>query len=87
MSEENKQISQGKKLTGVVVSRSDEKTIKVVVRDLRRHPVYKKTLKLRKFYLVHDHDGKVEVGQTVEIQSCKPFSKRKSWVLGAEISA
>lgn len=81
MSAQDKESKTGKRLTGVVVSRSSEQTIKVVVRDLRRHPLYKKTLKLRKYYLVHDANNTGQVGTTVTIQACKPYSKKKTWEL------
>jgi small subunit ribosomal protein S17 len=69
----------GKKLTGVVVAVSSTNTIKVVVRNLRAHPLYKKTMKVRKVYLVHDENHSCKVGDSVVIRSCKPFSKRKTW--------
>lgn len=73
------EVKTGKKLTGVVVAVSSTNTIKVVVRNLRAHPLYKKTMKVRKVYLVHDQDHVAKVGDNVVIRSCKPFSKRKSW--------
>lgn len=75
---------EGKRLTGVIVSCSSNKTVKVVVRTLIRHPVYQKTLKRQKFYLVHDENNQGQVGQEVQIQACKPTSKRKSWELVVE---
>ena len=74
-------VTKGKRLTGVVVACSSKNTIKVVVRNLIRHPVYLKTLKRQKFYLVHDEKNEGKVGATVVIQACKPFSKRKTWQL------
>ena len=46
-------MSKGKVLIGKVVAICGPKTIKVVVEDFYRHPLYKKTLKRRKKYLVH----------------------------------
>ena len=66
---------------GTVVKISGEKTIKVEVADYRPHPKYKKQYRITKDFLVHDEEGKAQVGDQVLIQQSRPVSKRKSWTL------
>mmetsp|Transcript_11490 Transcript_11490/g.34629 ORF Transcript_11490/g.34629 Transcript_11490/m.34629 type:complete len:118 (+) Transcript_11490:260-613(+) len=67
-------------LVGRVVSnREMEKTAKVVVTRLAEHPKVKRTIKLRKTYLVHDEAGERLPGDVVQIRSCPRYSKRKSF--------
>ncbi len=65
--------------TGVVVSRSGDKS--VVVRGERRlpHPVYGKVVRQFKKYHCEDADNACKVGDTVEIVECRPLSKTKRW--------
>ena len=66
-------------LTGIVVKKSGDKTISVLVTRQTTHPVYKKIIRVSKKYLAHDTDNKIIVGDTVRIQETRPISKRKSW--------
>jgi small subunit ribosomal protein S17 len=68
-------------LVGKVVKVSGEKTISVeVVRSLR-HKLYEKVVKRSVRYLVHDDQSRAVVGDVVEIMSCRPISKLKTWRL------
>ena len=67
--------------TGEVVKISGKKTIKVSVIALKKHSLYHKTLKSRKYYLVDDCDEKAKVGDTVVIVETRPLSSRKKWRL------
>ena len=71
----------GRLLEGEVVRISGIKTVAVEVRSITRHPLYGKRIIKSKRYLVHDQDGKAEVGQIVSIKESKPISKRKRFVL------
>jgi len=51
------------------------------VRSYQTHPKYKKQFLRTKNYLVHDAEGKAEIGNAVLIQQSRPVSKRKSWAL------
>ena len=73
-------MSKGKVLIGKVVAICGPKTIKVVVEDFYRHPLYKKTLKRRKKYLVHSEE-EVAVGEKVRIRESRPLSRRKRFIL------
>ena len=72
---------------GIVIGVSGEKTIKIVVERLGRHPVYEKIMKRSKNYLVHCEDSDVKNGDVVEIAECRPISKNKNWRLHKVIKA
>ena len=67
--------------TGEVLSISGEKTIRVAVNTLVKHPMYGKYIRRRTKLAVHDEKGEAGVGDVVEIVSCRRLSKRKSWRL------
>ena len=68
-------------LTGEVVSAKADKTISVSVQRIFRHPVYKKIVRKKKKYLVHDENNKCSVGDVVKIRLVRPISKKKKWML------
>jgi len=70
-----------KTLTGVVVSNSGDKSIKVALDYKVRHPKYGKYIKRRTKLGVHDEQNQSTVGDLVEIAQCRPHSKTKSWRL------
>ena len=69
------------KYRGVVSRKSGEKTVRVVLNYLTRHPKYGKILKRSTVAHVHDPDNQAQVGDMVEICKCRPFSKTKNWRL------
>jgi small subunit ribosomal protein S17 len=71
----------GKTISGLVVSKSGDKSIKVVADYKVKHPRYGKYIKHRTKLSVHDEHNKAGVGDLVEISQCKPYSKTKSWRL------
>lgn len=66
-------------LEGDVVSDKMDKTVTVLVERRFRHPMYKKYVKRTDRYAAHDEDNSFKVGDRVQIQECRPISKRKSW--------
>ena len=66
-------------LQGVVVTKSGDKTVKVKVSRRMVHPKYKKIVTLSKSYAAHDESNKVQVGETIRIQECRPLSRTKRW--------
>lgn len=66
---------------GVVQSDKRDKTRKVVVEYLARHPKYGKFLKKRTVLHVHDENNESRNGDRVEVAPCRPMSKTKSWKL------
>jgi len=73
--------TQGRKTTkvGVVVGNKMKKTVTVLVERQVRHSLYKKTVKRRKRFLVHDEYEKCQIGDLVKIVETRPLSKRKRW--------
>jgi small subunit ribosomal protein S17 len=72
---------QGRKTTkvGVVIGSKMKKTVTVLVERQVRHPLYKKTIKRRKKFLVHDEYEKCKIGDVVKIVETRPLSKKKRW--------
>lgn len=54
-----------------------DKTIVILVDRYVRHPKYKKYIKKRKKYKVHDEKNEYKKGDRVIIQECRPISKDK----------
>jgi len=67
--------------TGVVTSDRRPKTRTVLVAYQAQHSKYGKYIKQRSVYQVHDPKNDSKVGDRVEIASCRPISKTKSWRL------
>ena len=72
------QESKIKTLTGLVVSQSGDKSVKVVIDYKIKHPKYGKYVKRRMKLGVHDERSQCGVGDLVEIAQCRPISKSKS---------
>jgi small subunit ribosomal protein S17 len=66
-------------LQGTVVSDKMDKTVTVLVERRVMHPVYKKYIKQSKKYAAHDENNAFKTGDVVEIEECRPLSKRKRW--------
>ena len=66
-----------KVLKGIVISDKPNKTITVQVERKYSHPIFKKVVKKRKKYSVHDETNKYKNGDKVTIIECKPHSKSK----------
>jgi small subunit ribosomal protein S17 len=71
-------------LQGIVVSDKQDKTIVVRVERRVMHPIYKKFITRSKKYAAHDADNKFHVGDAVQIEECRPISKRKTWTVMGE---
>ena len=63
---------------GKIISNKMRETVVVEVARLRKHPIYKKYMKLSKRYKAHSEEP-IEEGRTVIIESSKPISKDKKW--------
>ena len=64
---------------GLVVGDKADKTVKVSVERLVQHPQYKKTVRRRKTYAVHESKNECHVGDRVRIVETRPLSKTKRW--------
>jgi len=70
-----------KKLTGVVTSDKNAKSLRVEVKRRYRHPKYGKIVSGRTVCHVHDEADAAKAGDVVEIVECRPRSKTKRWEL------
>ena len=69
-------------MEGRVVKIIDNTTAKVLVIQRYIHPLYKKVLNIKKFYLCQVVDKtQIEDGSVVLIGNCKPYSKRKKHII------
>lgn len=71
---------------GVVVSRSGDKSIVVLVERRYTHPLYGKVVKKEKRYHTHDAGNEAQVGDHVSITEMRPVSKLKRWRLTGFVS-
>lgn len=70
-----------KQKTGVVVSDRMQKGVVVEVTRVRKHPLYKKYIRVRKKFMAHDEANDARVGDVVSIEESRPISRHKCWVL------
>ena len=70
-----------RQLIGVVTSDKMNKSRRVEIPRLVKHPKYGKYIRRRTVCHVHDEENVSELGDTVEIIECPPKSKTKRWDL------
>lgn len=70
-----------KREQGVVTSDKMNKTRRVEVERVTRHPKYGKIIRQRTICHVHDEENATHVGDVVEIIESRPLSKLKRWNL------
>ncbi|WP_343182472.1 30S ribosomal protein S17 [Buchnera aphidicola] len=68
-------------LKGKVLRSHMDKSIIVVTERFVQHPIYQKIVKKKKKIHVHDSKNQCSNGDIVEISSCRPISRKKSWIL------
>ena len=83
MTENTEKSRNIKTRSGVVVSDKMDKTIVVQLDKLVMHPIYKKFVRRRVKYKVHDESNEARVGDTVLIEETKPISRHKRWRMKA----
>lgn len=66
---------------GKVVSNKMDKTIVVEVEYLKRHSLYKKSMRRTSRFKAHDEDNACQMGDLVRIEESRPYSKEKTWRL------
>jgi small subunit ribosomal protein S17 len=65
--------------TGKVVSDKMEKTVVVVIERLVKHPVYKRYVRRRSRFKVHDEKNECKEGDIIRFMETRPLSKEKRW--------
>lgn len=76
-----------KKLTGIVVSDTMQKTVVVQVERIKEHPKYKRRFKVHKNYKAHDEKQEFHVGDKVIIEEIPPLSKDKHFRVIGRVSS
>src|SRR5438445_12631056 len=66
---------------GVVTRDKMDKTRRVEIPRLVKHPRYSKYIKRRTICYMHDDKNESKLGDTVEIMETRPLSKLKCWRL------
>ena len=64
---------------GRVISNKMDKTVVVAVETIKRHPLYKKSIKKTGKYKVHDEKDECRPGDMVKMIETRPLSKGKRW--------
>jgi small subunit ribosomal protein S17 len=74
-------IEKRRSKVGRVVSDKMDRTVVVSVERLRRHPVYKRVVRLSSKFKAHDEENAARVGDTVRIEESRPLSREKRWTV------
>ncbi len=81
MAEATAERGQRRTAVGVVTSDKMNKTRRVEIPRLVKHPRYGKYIRRRTICHVHDENNESRSGDTVEIMETRPLSKTKHWRL------
>ena len=81
MTEEEEGIVRGRRKVreGIVVSDAMDKTVVVLVRGQKPHPLYKKVVQHTTRLKAHDETNQCGKGDRVRIAESRPLSKEKRW--------
>lgn len=69
-----------RRLIGRVASDKMHKTLVLEVVRYKMDKMYKKYVKVRKRYQVHDENNEYRVGDRIEVIEHRPISKHKRWM-------
>ncbi len=72
---------QRRRLIGQVVSDKMDKTVVVLVRQTRQHPLYGKVIRVTRRYKAHDETNTCRMGDRVRIIESRPYSKDTHWLV------
>ena len=75
-----------RQIIGIVTSDKMNKSRRVEIERLVRHPKYGKYIRRRTVCHVHDEGNESQIGDTVEIIEAPPRSKMKRWDLVRVVS-
>lgn len=70
-----------KSMSGVVISRSGDKTIVVQTETRKAHVAYGKIIRQKRKFHAHDEKNEAKLGDKVVIVESRPLSKTKRWRL------
>ncbi len=77
----NESATKTRTIQGKVISNKMDKTITVMVERQVKHPLYGKFMRRSTKLHAHDKNNECRIGDTVNITSCRPMSKTKTWSL------
>jgi small subunit ribosomal protein S17 len=78
LTEETKVERKQKKVrVGTVISDKMEKTAVVQIERLVKHPIYKRYVRRRKRFKVHDEENQCRAGDVISFMATRPLSKDK----------
>jgi small subunit ribosomal protein S17 len=72
---------QPRTLQGHITSDKMAKTVVVSVTRMKKHPKYKKFIKVTAKFKAHNPDNLYHTGDKVIIQETRPMSKEKRWIV------
>ena len=73
--------SKRKQLVGKVISNKMDKTVVVLIEQMKMHPVYKKSVKRSRKIKSHDENNICSIGDIVKVEETRPLSKDKRYRL------
>ena len=73
------------KVRGLVTKLSSNQTVRVETKITKTHPIYKKRYTVSRHYLAHNPNLEVAVGDLVIIESCRPISKLKHYIVASKV--
>ena len=68
-----------RKVVGRVTSDKADKSAVVSIERVVKHAVYGKYIRRTTKLFAHDETNQCKLGDQVELEECRPISKRKSW--------
>jgi small subunit ribosomal protein S17 len=68
-----------KTMVGEVVSNKMDKTVRVRVDRLVKHPTFLRYMRRSHTFMAHDEDNACQPGDKVKIIESRPLSRRKRW--------
>lgn len=66
---------------GTVVSDKMDKTVVVLIKYNKRHPLYKKIIRRTSKLKAHDENNECKIGDKIKVMETRPLSKEKRWRL------
>lgn len=77
----NETVKIKRSVSGTVVSDAMDKTIVVKTERKVKHALYGKFITRSTKLHAHDPENQANVGDTVTVEECRPYSKSKTWKL------
>jgi small subunit ribosomal protein S17 len=74
-------------LTGTVISDKMQKTVVVEVERSFRHPLFNKTVRVKRKFKVHDEQELAKIGDVITFVEGRPVSKTKYMYLDRIVSS